>query len=183
MNKNAFEKIATRLPDLFELQPIVRGDSRGSFIKIFHSDNFAKLGFDTDFKEEYYSTSIKNVLRGMHFQTPPADHVKLVCCLEGAVKDVVVDLRKKSATFGKHCAFELSAEKFNMLYIPKGFAHGFLTLSEQATMLYNVTSVYSPENDKGILWSSCGIDWQCDAPIISERDLNHPTLDEFASPF
>lgn len=119
----------------------------------------------------------------MHFQRSPADHVKLVCCIEGAVKDVVVDLRKNSATFGKHCVFSLSAEKANMLYIPKGVAHGFLTLSERAIMLYNVTSVYSPENDKGILWSSCGIDWQCDAPIISARDQTHPTLAEFDSPF
>lgn len=178
-----FEKISTPLEGCFELQPIVRGDKRGSFVKIFHADIFEELGLATDFKEEYYSTSIKNVLRGMHFQTPPADHVKLVCCIEGAVKDVVVDLRKNSATFGKHCAFNLSAEKANMLYIPKGLAHGFLTLSERAIMLYNVTSVYSPENDKGILWSSCGIDWQCDAPIISARDQNHPPLAAFDSPF
>ena len=183
MNKNAFKKIETPLEGCFELQPIVRGDNRGSFVKTFHADAFAELGLDTDFKEEYYSTSIKNVLRGMHFQTPPADHVKLVCCTEGAVKDVVVDLRKNSPTFGKHCAFELTAEKANMLYIPKGFAHGFLTLSERATMLYKVTTVYSPENDKGILWSSCGIDWQCDAPILSARDQKHPPLAEFDSPF
>ena len=180
---NIFKKFETPLEDCFELQPIVRRDIRGSFIKIFHAEFFKEMRFATDFKEEYFSTSVKNVLRGMHFQTPPADHVKLVCCLEGAVKDVVVDLRKKSSTFGKHCTFELSAEKSNMLYIPKGFAHGFLTLSEQATMLYNVTSVYSPENDKGILWNSCGIDWQCDAPIISSRDQNHPPLAEFDSPF
>ena len=178
-----FEKVSTPLEGLFELQPIVRGDNRGSFVKIFHANIFAELELATDFREEYYSTSIKNVLRGMHFQTPPADHVKLVTCLEGAVKDVIVDLRKSSATFGKHCSFELSAEKANMLYIPKGLAHGFLTLSERAIMLYNVTSVYSPENDKGILWSSCGIDWQCDVPIISARDQRHPTLTEFDSPF
>ncbi len=178
-----FEKISTPFEGCFELQPIVRGDSRGSFVKTFHADAFAELGLVTDFKEEYYSTSIKNVLRGMHFQTPPADHVKLVLCMEGAVKDVLVDLRKDSATFGKHCAFELTAAKANILYIPKGLAHGFLTLSERATMFYKVTSVYSPENDKGILWSSCNIDWQCDSPILSTRDQNHPPLAEFDSPF
>ncbi|MBR4903728.1 MAG: dTDP-4-dehydrorhamnose 3,5-epimerase [Selenomonadaceae bacterium] len=177
------EKILTPLEGCFELLPIVRGDSRGSFVKIFHEPTFKEFGLATNFNEEFYSTSIKNVLRGMHFQTPPADHVKLVCCIEGAVKDVVVDLRKNSATFGKHCAFELTAEKANMLYIPKGFAHGFLTLSERATMLYNVTSVYSSEHDKGILWSSCGIDWQCDEPILSDRDKIHPSLAEFDSPF
>ena len=183
MSTTPFEKILTPFDDLFELQPIVRGDSRGSFVKIFHADTFAELGLAADFKEEFFSTSIKNVLRGMHFQTPPDDHDKVVCCMEGAVKDVVVDLRKNSPTFGKHFMLELSAEKSNMLYIPKGLAHGFLTLSERATMLYNVTTVYSPENDKGILWSSCGIDWQCDAPILSDRDKNHPTLAEFDSPF
>ena len=183
MSTKPFEKISTPLDGCFELQPIVRGDNRGSFVKIFHAETFAELGLATDFKEEYFSTSIKNVLRGMHFQTPPADHVKLVTCIEGAVKDVVVDLRKKSSTFGEHFMIELSADKFNMLYIPKGLAHGFLTLTERATMLYNVTTVYSPANDKGILWSSCGIDWQCDAPILSDRDKIHPTFAEFDSPF
>lgn len=178
-----FEKFSTPLEGCFELQPIVRGDNRGSFVKTFHADTFAELKLVTDFKEEYFSTSTKNVVRGMHFQIPPADHVKLVCCIEGAVKDVVVDLRKNSATFGKHCAFYLNGERMNMLYIPKGFAHGFLTLSERATMFYKLTTVYSPENDKGILWNSCGIDWQCDAPILSDRDKTHPTLAEFDSPF
>lgn len=178
MNK-FFKKIETPLEDCFELFPIVHE----GVIKNFDAEEFAEMGLATDFKEEFFSTSIKKVLRGMHFQTPPADHVKLVCCVEGAVKDVVVDLRKNSATFGKHCAFDLSAEKANMLYIPKGFAHGFLTLSEKATMLYNVTSVYSPENDKGILWNSCGIDWQCAEPILSDRDKAHSSLTEFNSPF
>lgn len=183
MSTKLFELIETPLEGCFEIQPIVRGDRRGSFVKTFHFNAFVELGLETDFKEEFYSTSIKNVLRGMHFQTPPADHVKLVYCIEGAVKDVVVDLRKNSSTFGKHCAFELTSEKANMLYIPKGFAHGFLTLSERAIMLYNLTTVYSPENDKGILWNSCEIDWQCDAPILSDRDKLHPPLSEFNSPF
>ena len=178
-----FDKIATPLEGCFELQPIVRGDNRGTFVKTFHADTFAELGLATNFKEMLYSTSMKNVLRGMHFQTPLADHVKLVYCIEGAVKDVVVDLRKNSATFGKHFAVNLNSEQANMLYIPKGLAHGFLTLSERAIMVYSLTTVYSPENDKGILWSSCGIDWQCDAPILSDRDKAHPTLAEFNSPF
>ena len=178
-----FEKIETSLEGCFEIQPIVRGDIRGSFVKTFHENSFAELGLETDFKEQYYSTSIKNVLRGMHFQTPPADHVKLVYCILGKVMDVVVDLRKKSSTYGKHQIFYLDSEKGNMAYIPKGLAHGFLTLSEKAVMLYNVTTVYSPENDSGILWNSCGIDWKCDAPILSERDKKHLTLENFDSPF
>ena len=178
-----FDKIATPLEGCFELQPIVHGDKRGTFVKTFHADTFAELGLAADFKEEYFSTSIKNVIRGIHFQTPPADHGKLIYCAAGAVKDVAVDLRKNSATFGKHFAVNLTSEWANMLYIPKGLAHGFLTLSERAIMVYSQTTIYSPENDKGILWSSCGIDWQCDAPILSDRDKAHPTLAEFNSPF
>lgn len=180
---NIFEKIATPLEDCFELQSIVRGDNRGSFIKTFHNEAFAELGLAAEWKEEYYSTSIKNVLRGLHFQTPPADHDKLVYCSFGKVMDVSVDLRKSSATFGKHTICFLEGGKGNMMYLPKGFAHGFLTLSERAIIVCKTTTVYSPENDKGILWSSCGIDWQCNEPILSDKDKNHPTLAEFDSPF
>ena len=178
-----FEKTDTPLAGCYELQPVVRGDSRGSFVKTFHNEAFNELGLATNFTEEYYSTSVKNVLRGMHFQIPPADHVKLVYCIFGTVMDVVVDLRKNSATFGKHQIFQLDSDKGNMIYIPKGLAHGFLTLSDKAIMVYNVTSIYSPENDKGILWNSCGIDWKCKNPILSERDKKHPAFDEFESPF
>ena len=178
-----FEKIETSIEGLFEIQTKVRGDNRGSFIKTFHIDAFKELNLETDFIERYHSTSVKNVLRGMHFQTPPADHVKLVYCAEGKVLDVVVDLRKNSSTFGKHQKFNLDAEKGNMIYIPKGLAHGFLTLSDKAVMFYNQTTVYSLENDKGVLWSSCEIDWNCTAPILSERDKKHPALADFDSPF
>lgn len=178
-----FKKIATPLEGCFELQSIVRGDNRGSFIKTFHNEAFAELGLTAEWKEEYYSTSIKNVLRGLHFQTPPDDHDKLVYCPSGKVMDVAVDLRKSSATFGKHTTCILEGGKGNMMYLPRGFAHGFLTLSERAIIVCKTTTVYSPENDKGILWSSCGIDWQCDEPILSDKDKNHPTLAEFDSPF
>ena len=180
---NIFEKIPTPLAGCFELQSIVRGDKRGSFIKTFHADAFAELGLAADFKEEYYSTSIKNVLRGLHFQMPPDDHEKLVYCPEGKVMDVAVDLRKNSATFGKHATCILEGGKGNLMYLPKGFAHGFLTLSERAIIVCKTTTVYSPENDKGILWSSCGIDWQCNAPILSDKDTTLPPLAEFDSPF
>ena len=178
-----FEKISTPLDGCFELRAKVRGDNRGAFIKTFHANAFKELLLYADFKEQLCTTSTKNVLRGMHFQTPPADHVKLVYCASGRVMDVAVDLRKKSPTFGRHFVVELDAAAGNMLYLPKGLAHGFLTLSDTATMIYNLTSVYSPENDMGVLWSSCGIDWNCDAPILSERDKNHPALADFDSPF
>ena len=180
---NIFEKIATPLEGCFELQPIVRGDNRGSFIKTFHEPTFKELGLATDFKEEYRSTSTKNVLRGLHFQVPPDAHAKFVYCAEGAVMDVVVDLRKNSATFGKYTACFLKGEKGNMMYLPKGFAHGFLTLSERAIIVCKTTTVYSPENDTGVLWNSCGIDWQCAEPILSEKDTKLPPLAEFDSPF
>lgn len=180
---NIFENIATPLEGCFELQPIVRGDNRGSFIKTFHADSFAELGLADDWKEEYYSTSRKNVLRGLHFQTPPTDHVKFVYCPSGKVMDVAVDLRKNSATFGKHTTCILEGGKGNMMYLPRGFAHGFLTLSEWAIIVCKTTTVYSPEHDKGIRWDSCGIDWQCDAPILSDKDMNLPPLAEFDSPF
>ena len=178
-----FEKIETPLEGCFEIQTVVRKDARGKFLKTFHLEAFKELGLETNFVESYYSVSKKNCLRGMHFQTPPADHVKLVYCISGAVIDVVVDIRKNSPTFGKHQKFYLDDKIGEMLYIPKGFAYGFLVVSEFATMVYNVTTVYSPENDKGILWSSCGIDWECENPILSERDLQHPKFKEFNSPF
>lgn len=178
-----FEKFETSLEGCYEILPKIRGDNSGTFIKTFPIDSFKELGFETDFKEEYCSSSIKNVLRGMHFQTPPADHVKLVYCAFGKVLDVVVDLRKNSSTFGQHQKFYLDSEKRTMLYIPQGLAHGFLTLSDKALMVYNLTSVYSPENDTGILWNSCGIDWQCENPILSEKDKNLVNFADFDSPF
>lgn len=181
---NLFDKKETTLEGCFEIQPKVRGDNRGSFVKTFHEQSFAELGLATDFKEMFYSASVKNVLRGLHFQTPPCDHVKLVYCACGKVLDAAVDLRKNSPTYGKFHVVELDSDKGNMFYLPKGLAHGFLTLSDKAVVIYNLTSVYSPEHDKGILWSSCGIDWNVDfCPILSERDKKHPRLEDFESPF
>ena len=178
-----FEKIATPLDGCFEIQAIVRGDNRGSFIKTFHADAFRELGLADEFKEEYYSTSTKNVLRGLHFQTPPAAHDKFVYCVSGEILDVAVDLRKSSPTYGKFHTCQLIGGKGRAMYLPVGFAHGFLTLSERAIIVCKTTTVYSPENDKGILWSSCGIDWGITAPILSERDKKNPALAEFDSPF
>ena len=174
-----FEKIDTTLGGCYEIRAENLGDRHGAF----DADAFRELGLDADFKESLCTTSTKNVLRGMHFQIPPADHVKLVYCIDGAVMDVVLDLRKNSPTFGRHRKFYLSGDNGKIIYIPRGLAHGFLTLSDTATMIYNLTSVYSPENDMGVLWSSCGIDWNCDEPILSERDKKHPALADFDSPF
>lgn len=162
-------------------------DHRGAFIKTFHPSHFEGTpisGFNL--QEEFYSVSKKNVLRGLHFQEPPAEHNKIVTCLEGKVIDFFVDIRKSSNTYGKVITIELNSEQPQLIYLPKGVAHGFLTLSEQATILYKTDHVYAPELDKGILWSSIGLELEgvdLDNLIISERDKSFPKLEDYESPF
>jgi len=178
-----FELKPSKLPGCFELQPKAFEDARGKFVKVFHERMFAEKGLVTNFAEEYYSISHKNVIRGMHFQLPPMDHVKMVYCVQGEVLDAVVDLRVGSPTYGEHALFELSATKANSIYIPKGMAHGFCAMSEQAIMVYKVSTIYSPEHDAGLLWDSAGIAWPTKQPTLSARDQGFPSLDEFVSPF
>ncbi len=178
-----FELVDTTIPGCVELRPRLQEDMRGRFVKVFHRDAFAAAGLATDYAEEYYSTSHRGVIRGLHFQLPPHDHAKLVYCVSGKVQDVVLDLRVGSPSQGGHKLVELSAEAGNMLYIPPGLAHGFCVLGESATLVYKVTSVYSAAHDAGILWNSAGIAWAVENPILSERDRAHPTLADFASPF
>ena len=173
----------SNLVGCFELQPKAFEDARGRFVKVFHEHEFAAQGLEHNFAEEYYSISYKNVIRGMHFQLPPMDHVKMVYCVEGEVIDAVVDLRIDSPTYGQYALFELSASKANSIYIPKGMAHGFCARSDQAVMVYKVSSVYSPEHDAGVLWNSVGIPWLIEQPCISDRDKSLPALSDFKSPF
>jgi dTDP-4-dehydrorhamnose 3,5-epimerase len=173
----------TGLAGCLQLFPRASRDARGWFVKTFHEEQFAAAGLATHFAEEYYSVSRRNVLRGLHFQTPPRDHAKLVYCTAGAVLDVVVDLRAGSPTFGQHRRFTLTGVKRNALYIPTGFAHGFYVTRGPATMIYKTTTVHSPAHDAGVLWSSCGIRWPARKPLVSERDRAFPALDDFASPF
>lgn len=173
----------SNIPGCYEVRPHIHCDQRGSLVKTFHAPTFQKLGLCTDFVEEYYSVSAKNVVRGMHFQAPPDDHVKLVYCTFGNVMDAVVDLRNGSPTYGQSAIFELSAEQANMVYIPQGLAHGFCALSEQTTMMYKVTTVYTPQSDRGIRWDSIGLNWPVISPIISSRDQNFMPFKEFRSPF
>lgn len=175
--------IETAIPGCFEIQPVVHRDHRGSFVKTFQESAFRKLGLEVSFKEDFYSVSRKGVLRGMHFQTPPFAQEKFVTCVAGEVLDIAVDLRAGSPTFGKHAAVRLSAEKGNGFYLPKGLAHGFLSLSEDAVVLYKVSEEYSPAHDTGVLWSSCGISWPLEQPVVSERDSKFPTLAAFRTPF
>lgn len=175
--------INTSIKGCYELQPRVFKDERGQLVKTFHKPSFLELNLETDFTEEYYSVSKKNVLRGLHFQNPPHDHIKCVTCISGKIFDVVVDLRKYSPTYKQHFTIELDAEKGNMLYIPKGLAHGFYVLSETAIFLNRTTTVYEPSCDTGIKWDSCGIKWPIENPILSEKDQQMIDLNEFKSPF
>ncbi|PMM49067.1 hypothetical protein BCT52_03800 [Vibrio breoganii] len=159
-------------------------DHRGAFIKTFHPSHFEDTPIhDFDLKEEFYSVSKKNVLRGLHFQEPPAAHNKIVTCLEGKVLDFFIDIRKSSDTFGKLVSIELNSSSPQLIYLPKGIAHGFLTLSEQATLLYKTDHVYAPSLDKGILWSSVGLGIETNSLIISDRDKSFPTFKDYESPF
>lgn len=178
-----FDLKPSNLAGCFELQPKAFQDARGRFVKVFHEQAFAAQGLETNFTEEYYSVSYKNVIRGMHFQLPPMDHVKMVYCVEGEVMDAVVDLRVGSPTYGQYALFDLSATKANSIYIPKGMAHGFCVRSEQAIMVYKVSTIYSPAHDGGILWNSASIPWPITQSILSTRDESFPRLDQFVSPF
>jgi len=174
----------TTIPGCFEITPHLFTDERGSFVKTFHHDIFRQHGLETDWREEYYSVSHRGVLRGLHFQLPPHNHAKLVYCTSGRVLDAVLDLRIDSPTYLRHLLLELDSERAHMLYLPKGVAHGFYTLSDSATMMYKVSSVYAPECDAGVLWGSAGIPWPDRQPTVSQRDSSLPALADFAdNPF
>ena len=175
--------IPTHINGLFILETTNFVDERGSFQKLFTFDFFNENGLDFNFKELYYSVSKKNVIRGMHFQIPPCEHTKLVYVSKGKILDVVLDIRKNSATYGKYFSIELNDSSGQYLYIPKGCAHGFLSHENDSIVNYAQTSVYSKECDKGILYNSFGFDWNIDSEIISERDKSFPKLLELKSPF
>lgn len=165
------------------LRPAARNDRRGRFVKFVQEDIFLEHGIPTAFAEQYYSVSTHNVLRGLHFQTPPHDHYKLVTCVEGDVFDVVVDLRKDSVTYAGHQSFELSGARGDSVFVPSGFAHGFYVRSNVAIMLYSVGSLHAASHDTGIRWDSAGIKWPASNPIVSDRDAAFATLADFESPF
>ncbi|MCW2312611.1 dTDP-4-dehydrorhamnose 3,5-epimerase family protein [Rhodoferax antarcticus] len=170
------------LPGCFLLQPNRFVDSRGSFVKTYHEGLCEALGVNLEIREEFYSVSRKNVIRGMHFQLPPNEHDKLVYCTRGAVTDVQLDLRKGPG-YGKVAFAELSGENAHLVFIPKGIAHGFAALTDEALMLYKTSTVHAPESDCGIRWDSFGFDWGIAKPIISARDQQHSVLVDFISPF
>ena len=172
----------TGIKNVFVINNFHAKDERGIFVKTYHADKLTEIGFHDNFKESYYSVSYKNVIRGMHFQAPPYDHEKLVYVTSGNILDVVLDLRRNSPTFAKSVAVPLT-EFGASVFIPKGCAHGFLTLSDTATVVYMVSSVYNSTSDSGVLWNSFDFDWPIEKPILSERDKSFVALNNFESPF
>ncbi|MFM2074966.1 MAG: hypothetical protein RJB34_1271 [Pseudomonadota bacterium] len=174
------------LPDTWLINLKKLNDLRGCFVKTYVKSWVRAINIgdqnEFEFAEEYYSISKKNVLRGMHFQTPPHQHKKLVFCAAGAVEDVVVDLRK-GGNYGKYCRVTLDSSTPKLLMIPAGVAHGFLSLSDTSIMIYKTSTEYAPENDKGVLYNSFGFKWASENPIISERDMKHIDFPSFDSPF
>lgn len=174
-----FEFKKLNLDGLILIKPSVYEDSRGVFLESYKKSLFFDAGIDCEFVQDNHSKSQKNVLRGLHFQTSPKSQAKLVRCVSGKIYDVAVDLRKNSKTYKQWVRVELSQENKHMLFIPKGFAHGFVVLSKEADVVYKIDEEFSQEHDKGVLWcdEELNIDWGIDfEPILSEKDKNLPTL-------
>lgn len=173
----------TKISGLYLIKPKKFEDIRGKFIKTFHKETFEAHGLNVDFVESYYSVSKKDVIRGMHFQIPPHDHEKLIYVPFGSIMDVILDIRKGSPTYGQYVTQTLSAENGYMFYIPKGCAHGFLSLEDNANVTYMQTSMYAGDHDEGILYDSFGLDWNVLFPKISKRDGSFIEFKNFISPF
>ncbi len=158
-------------------------DKRGSFSKLFSEMIFTKSSLNTSWKELLVTKSKKNTIRGMHFQIPPYDQIKMICLIEGEISDIILDIRQGSPTYGKYIEINISNSDQKSIYISKGFAHGFAARSDNAVLLYLLSENYNRESDKGIRYDSFGYDWRISNPIISERDSKLPSFEEFKSPF
>jgi len=179
--------IKTTIEDLFVLKPTILKDERGYFVESYNLKKINKLLGDIHFVQDNESVSSRGVLRGLHFQKPPFSQSKLVRCLKGEILDVALDLRKKSKTYGLFETILLSDKNKNQLFIPKGFAHGFVVLSKSAIVSYKVDNYYDPNYESGVLWndSDLNIDWKINDSeiILSEKDKGLPTFNEIISPF
>lgn len=178
--------LTTKLDGVVILEPRVFGDNRGYFMETYNKEVFHQLGLDFEFVQDNQSLSVETgVVRGLHYQLNPKAQSKVVRVLAGAIYDVAVDIRKNSPTFGQWVGVILSEENKRQLVIPRGFAHGFCTLVPNTIVAYKVDESYSPENDRGILWNdpALNIDWPTSKPILSEKDKNHPLLQEAENNF
>ena len=177
----SFEFEKQKIEDVILVKPKVFGDNRGFFMESYKKSEFAANGITVEFNQDNHSKSTAHVLRGLHFQKPPYGQAKLVRCIRGRIYDVAVDIRPYSETFGKYVKVELSEENKHMLFIPDGFAHGFVVLSEVAELMYKASGEYAPQADCGIIWNdeTINIDWGIDfEPILSEKDTKQKTLKE-----
>ena len=179
--------IKTPIEGLLIIEPRVFHDARGYFVETYNEQRYREAGVDAMFVQDNQSCSTYGVVRGLHFQKPPYTQAKLVSCTKGRVLDVAVDLRKESPTYGKWFSVELSEENHPLFDIPRGFAHGFSVLSEQAVFTYKCDNLYHPEAEGGLLLSDpdVAIDWQVpeDKRVISEKDTKHPLFKDLISPF
>jgi dTDP-4-dehydrorhamnose 3,5-epimerase len=170
------------IEDVILIEPTPHGDDRGYFVETFRQDLLEEtIGYKINFVQDNESKSIKGVLRGLHYQLPPYTQAKLVRVIEGSVLDVAVDIRKSSPTFGQHVSLELTAQNKHQLFVPHGFAHGFVVLSDSATFTYKVDNYYAPEHDRGIAFDDeqLKINWQLSAEELqlSDKDKTHPILE------
>jgi dTDP-4-dehydrorhamnose 3,5-epimerase len=179
--------VETKILDVIIIEPTVFGDERGYFLESYNQKKFEGVVGKTSFVQDNESKSSKGVLRGLHFQKPPFEQAKLVRCIEGEVLDVAVDIRKNSKTYGQHISVLLSGENKRQLFVPRGFAHGFLVLSDTATFAYKVDNKYAPEFDAGIRWNDkeLNIQWGLEESevLVSAKDAELPFFSEFESPF
>ena len=182
------EFIKQKIPEVILIKPTTHGDDRGYFVETFRQDLFEDaIGYKVNFIQDNESKSTKGVLRGLHYQLPPYTQAKLVRVIEGSVLDVAVDIRKSSPTFGQHVAVELTAENKHQLFVPHGFAHGFVVLSDSAIFAYKVDNYYAPEHDRGIAFDDKDLDINWKIPKenlqLSEKDKNLPNFNNIKSPF
>lgn len=173
-----FEKL--EINGLILVKPKVCADERGFFMESYKKSEFAAGGIDVEFVQDNHSKSTKGVLRGLHYQAKPKAQAKLIRCIKGKILDVAVDLRNDSQTLGEWIKVELSEENKHMLFIPDGFAHGFIVLSDEAEIAYKTSAEYSAEHDRGLLYNDkiLNIDWGFNSPILSEKDKKQPTFNE-----
>ncbi len=173
------------IPEVLLIEPTMFRDSRGFFLESYKQSDFAKLGITENFVQDNHSQSAKNVLRGLHYQIHPNIQGKLVRCLRGKIFDVCVDIRKGSPTFSRWVSAELTEENCRMMYVPPGFAHGFVALTDRAEIMYKCTKEFSRDHDRGILWNdpAVGIQWPVENPILSEKDKANPKLKDADNTF
>jgi dTDP-4-dehydrorhamnose 3,5-epimerase len=179
------EIIKPPIDGLLVINPKIFVDDRGYFFESWNEESFVKNGLDLDFVQDNQSLSSKGVLRGLHFQNPPFAQGKLVRVIKGAVLDIVVDIRKESATYGQHFSIELNEENNTIFWIPPGFAHGFITLEDDTIVTYKCTGVYNSASEEALLWSDkdLNIDWGAIKPLVSDKDLVAGSFRNFKSQF